>query len=63
MDEDGLKTVELYPIELGFNMTSYRKGWPKLSRDEKVIDRLIELSAEFKTEIIKSEGKGIIKIK
>jgi len=57
-----LTEVKLHPIEMGFDLPSYRKGLPALSRDEDTIRRMAELSSEFGTEISFENGVGIVKL-
>lgn len=57
-----LTEVKLYPIEMGFELPSYRKGLPALSRDEDTIKHMAELSSEFGTEISFENGVGIVKL-
>ncbi|SDJ52865.1 CapA family protein [Salimicrobium halophilum] len=52
--------IELQPIDLGFNKPRYRKGWPELSEDERVLQRLQKLSEPFDTDIRIEDGKGFI---
>lgn len=51
LNKDGLKELLLYPIELGFSLPRYQRGWPKLSNDIKPLERLKELSLPFGTDI------------
>ncbi len=62
MDIHGLKSIELYPIDLGFDLPPYRRGWPALSHNKRIVDRLTQLSAEFGTKIVTSEDGGMIKL-
>ncbi|NLJ33370.1 MAG: CapA family protein [Firmicutes bacterium] len=50
--KDG-KLAELYfhPISLGFGLPRHRRGWPELSNDTGVLQRLAQLSEPFGTEI------------
>lgn len=51
--EDGKLTgLTLTPVELGFDyaMSDQRKGWPVISQDSHILERLTRLSAEFGTE-------------
>jgi len=51
MENKKLKSLSLYPIELGFNQPRYKKGWPALSDNKAVIEKLQELSKPFGTKI------------
>ncbi len=51
MEGGEVKELLLYPVELGYGQPRYRRGWPALSGDSGILDRLRELSAPFGTEI------------
>lgn len=55
-----LTEMTLYPIELGFGMPRYRRGWPKLSQNHGILKQLQRLSEPFGTNISIREGKGFI---
>lgn len=57
-----LEEIKLYPIALGFDMYGYQKGWPKLTNNIHVIERLRELSKPFDTEIKIKDNIGFIRI-
>ncbi|MYL29703.1 CapA family protein [Halobacillus halophilus] len=57
-----LTGIELQPIDLGFDEPRYRKGWPELSRNEEVLQRIQRLSREFHTEIMIENGKGYVQL-
>lgn len=50
--------LELYPIALGFDEPSYRRGWPRLTQDVSILEHLQELSASFHTRIDIEDGVG-----
>ncbi|WP_077623320.1 CapA family protein [Sediminibacillus massiliensis] len=52
--------IELQPIDLGFDEPRYRKGWPELSGNETVLERIQKLSQPFGTEIRIEDGKGYV---
>jgi poly-gamma-glutamate synthesis protein (capsule biosynthesis protein) len=59
--EDGaLKELHLHPITLGDSKKRYQRGWPELSSDTTVIERLAELSKPFGTEIEIRGNKGVV---
>ena len=58
MGEDGLEELLLYPVDLGFDLPRYRRGWPVLSKSRKPLERLKELSLPFGTEVIIDELVG-----
>lgn len=63
MDGGQLVELILHPIELGFNLPRYKRGWPSLSNNTKVLENLRRLSEPFGTEIEIKDGKGHIKLK
>lgn len=61
--EDGRITeVRLYPISLGMDMPRSQKGVPVLSRDEKTLRYLADLSITYGTKIEIRDGVGVINI-
>lgn len=42
-----LQEITLYPIELGYGLPRYRRGWPVLSKNVQILERLRELSADY----------------
>jgi len=61
MEEGKLIDIKLYPIELGYGLPSYKNGWPELSKDKKILEKLVDLSKPFNTEIKIDNNVGIIK--
>lgn len=60
--EDGkLQHLEMIPIELGFGMKHSQIGWPRLSQDTSILQRLIDLSAPFGTDMYIADGKLLLK--
>ena len=55
-----LKRLEFLPIELGFGQPRSISGWPKPAKDLSFIERLIEMSAPYGTEIKIENGIGKI---
>jgi poly-gamma-glutamate synthesis protein (capsule biosynthesis protein) len=58
--------VDIIPITLGFEKTKSRKGRPELASvedGERILKDLVQLSAEFGTQIQIKDGRGYIKIK
>lgn len=60
MKDGQLEKIVLYPIELGFGLPRYKRGWPKLSANMSILRRLNELSKPFGTEIKLMDNVGII---
>lgn len=58
MENGMIKELTLYPIELGFGEPAYRGGWPALTRNSKIIERLQTLSVPFGTVIQIENGTG-----
>ncbi|TCP20702.1 poly-gamma-glutamate synthesis protein (capsule biosynthesis protein) [Scopulibacillus darangshiensis] len=60
MEGGRVTKIKLYPISLGFGLPRYQRGWPVLSDDQSILERLQALSRPFGTDI-KIEGKiGVI---
>jgi poly-gamma-glutamate capsule biosynthesis protein CapA/YwtB (metallophosphatase superfamily) len=57
-----LQEIKLYPIELGFELPRYRMGWPTMSANEKILEKLSKLSAPFGTSIEIKDGVGIVRL-
>ena len=54
----GVKKINLLPIELGYKLPRAQRGRPVIAREEnkqRIINKLAELSSEFGTEIQYSE--------
>ncbi|MFZ4451536.1 CapA family protein [Salibacterium aidingense] len=63
MEQGELTALSLYPIELGYSLPRYRKGWPAFSRDKNTLEHLQALSEPFGTDIIiHPNGTGEVKI-
>lgn len=62
IEEGKLKEISLYPIDLGFDVPRYSRGFPSLSKNTKVLKDLIMLSEPFGTriEVIDKVGKVVI---
>ncbi|SFO90759.1 CapA family protein [Salibacterium halotolerans] len=59
MENGELTKLTLHPIELGFHLPRYRKGWPAFSEDRSTLEHLRNLSAPFGTTItINKNGAG-----
>jgi poly-gamma-glutamate capsule biosynthesis protein CapA/YwtB (metallophosphatase superfamily) len=58
-----LRSVQLYPIDLGVNLPLSERGIPRLARPERrkeILDRLTALSREFGTQFRSDDGTGVI---
>lgn len=51
MENGALTEITLYPIELGYGLPRYRRGWPSLSKNICILERLKKLSEPFGTDI------------
>jgi poly-gamma-glutamate capsule biosynthesis protein CapA/YwtB (metallophosphatase superfamily) len=59
-NDQQMEKIELKPIDLGFNKPRYSRGWPKLSENDTVLQRLKKLSSRFGTEIKIEDNAGFI---
>ncbi|UOQ50488.1 CapA family protein [Gracilibacillus caseinilyticus] len=59
-DGDDLESIELQPIKLGFEQARYQRGWPELSDNVEVLQRIKELSRSFGTEIVVEGKKAMV---
>ncbi|ASN06199.1 CapA family protein [Virgibacillus necropolis] len=55
-----VEKIELKPTDLGFKQPRYNKGWPKISENDAVLQRLKKLSSRFGTEIKIENNVGFI---
>lgn len=62
MDEKGMTSLELHPINLGYDLPRYKRGWPSLTDDTEIIEILNELSLPFGTNIKIEGGIGVVRI-
>lgn len=60
MKDGKLVEIVLYPIELGFNLPRYRRGWPKLTNSIEPLKKLQKLSKPYGTNIKIENHVGII---
>lgn len=61
--EDGyVKEIRLYPVELGYGMSRYQRGWPKPSENINILEHLQQISAPFQTKIDMNGSVGIIRL-
>ena len=60
MEDGELMEIKLYPIELGYGLPGYKSGWPVLSRDNKILEDLGNLSKPFNVNIKINGNVGII---
>lgn len=57
--EGKLKSLELIPVELGFGMKHSQIGWPRVSKDQSILQRLMDLSSSFGTKM-RLDGEKMI---
>src|SRR5699024_10873946 len=62
MEEGKVKDIYLHPIELGFELPRYQRGWPKLSDKMEIIEELQRLSKPYGTKIEMEDGIGRIRL-
>jgi len=60
MENGRITQVQLYPIELGMHLGRSQKGVPRMSRDEKILEYLNNLSKPYGTNIKIANGVGFI---
>ncbi|MGG3988612.1 CapA family protein, partial [Bacillus smithii] len=49
-------SLTFYPIELGYGLKRYRRGWPKLSDNIEILKRLEILSKQYGTKFDIKDG-------
>jgi poly-gamma-glutamate synthesis protein (capsule biosynthesis protein) len=54
--------IQLHPIELGFGLPRYERGWPTLTDNQKILEHLQELSKPYGTDMKINNGIGIIQL-
>jgi poly-gamma-glutamate capsule biosynthesis protein CapA/YwtB (metallophosphatase superfamily) len=52
--------IKLFPIELGYELKKYKRGLPKISKNERIIEHIKELSALFDTDVQNINGIGTL---
>lgn len=62
MENGELTSLSLYPIELGFGLPRYRRGWPTLSKNENILQELKRLSERYQTSIEIKNGIGKVQL-
>ncbi|PLR83189.1 hypothetical protein CVD23_15155 [Bacillus sp. V33-4] len=62
MTDGLLDELILYPLELGYHLPRYNRGWPKLSYNQDILQGLKDLSESYGTEITIENGIGRVKI-
>lgn len=63
MEAGVLTELTLQPVELGFDEPVYRRGWPRLSSNHAILEKLQALSAPWGTVIRIENGIGRIMLK
>jgi len=65
LDENGVKEIKLYPVDLGYNKSRPHRGRPILAkgkRAKEIIEKVKELSKPYGTKIKFKDGIGIIQL-
>lgn len=62
MQNGVLTELLLHPVELGYELARYKRGWPVLSANERILENLQELSRAFGTQIYMQNGVGVVKL-
>ncbi|GGH88594.1 poly-gamma-glutamate synthesis protein (capsule biosynthesis protein) [Pullulanibacillus pueri] len=57
-----LTGIQLHPIELGFGLPRYKRGWPMLTDNPNILEHLRKLSQPYGTSIKIENGTGIISL-
>lgn len=63
MEKGELSELKLYPVELGYGKKRYERGWPVLSDNQDILQRLAKLSEPYGTQINLEGNIGIIRLK
>lgn len=63
MEAGELTELTLYPIELGYGQPRYRRGWPQLSKDSSILQRIAALSEKYGTQLVIEEGVAHVMLK
>ena len=63
MENGELTELHLHPLELGFGKKRFERGWPVLSDNVSILERLAELSAPYGTDIHIEERVGKVLLK
>lgn len=61
MYEGTLTSLKFYPIELGYGLSRYRRGWPKLSEQTRILEELANLSIPYGTQFAIKNGVAEVK--
>ncbi|GGP16432.1 hypothetical protein GCM10011346_48460 [Oceanobacillus neutriphilus] len=63
MEGENVTGIRLHPIELGYRLPRYRRGWPALSHENqyRILKNLQELSEPYGTNMNIEDGVGIIR--
>lgn len=61
MRDGKLEEIKLYPIDLGFGLPRYKRGWPSLSDTPSALKNIQELSKSYRTNIQINNNIGLIK--
>lgn len=62
MENGELAALRFYPIELGYGMKRYARGWPKLSANETILRQLASLSQKYGTMFTISGGVAEVRL-
>ena len=62
MEDGGLKEILLYPIELGYGRKRHQNGFPEITKNEGILNRLSKMSELYGTKINIEGGVGKISL-
>lgn len=60
MQNGKLTQLKLYPIELGYELPRFKRGWPVLSKNKQILENIKQLSEPFGTDIRIENNVGVI---
>src|SRR5699024_5543972 len=60
MQNGKLTQLNLYPIELGYELPRFKRGWPVLSKNKQILENIKQLSEPFGTDIRIENNVGVI---
>lgn len=60
--DENVMRMRLFPLELGYELPQHRRGFPRLSRNHGIIERIRDLSLTFGAEVEIADGIGSVVI-
>ncbi|GAE27569.1 capsule biosynthesis protein [Halalkalibacter wakoensis JCM 9140] len=62
MENGQLTHLSLFPIDLGFGLPRYKRGWPRLTESEEALKEIQALSIDYNTKIDIQNGIGNVRL-